>query len=726
MRFEKLTEPGQIGKIKTKNRMVKPAQSMHFATDDGYVSDTNLAFYETVARGGLGLIFVEMAAIDYPGGHPSLKDLLIHEDIFIPRLSELAEIIHRYDVPAFLQLTHCGPTHDPIEGSKPRAPVSMSEEELPRKGSGPTVGLTIPEIEDLVDKFAKGAERAKKAGFDGVEIHGAHGYLIASFLSNIWNKRDDRYGGSLENRARFACEVIRAIKERVGEDFPVGMRINGAEYGMENGLTVKDSQAISRMLEESGADCIHVSAYGYGPQYNRIVNPEQVFYPEAPEPLGEGLDGSRKGAGALTLLAAEVKKVVSIPVITVGRLDPVLAEKVLKEGRADHVALGRCLMADPEAALKIMEGRAEEIAPCTACVMCLDNYFSGRPVSCRVNATIGKEREYEIKAAEKKKKVMVVGGGPAGMEAARIAAKRGHEVSLYERGHTLGGSIPVLALIKGLDVEDLLGLMRYFRVQLSKYGVKVNLGKEVDEALVKEIKPDVIILATGGTTAVPEIPGIDKSIVMSQSRLREKVKPYLRFLGPKLLRSLTKYYLPVGKKVVIIGGGIQGVQLAEFLIKRGRKVTITEMSDKIGDEVPGITLVRLLPWLDKQGCAMLSDVKYKEITDKGLTIINKEGKEQTIEADTVLPALRLILQMRMPHPHRHVVRHQLALGRVFQEYPPQLRVRIELAKHIPARKMKEPRDRAHGLALRALAGTRRAEHQYGRISVGHNGSLLRC
>lgn len=636
-RFEKICEPGQIGRVKTRNRMVKPGQSMRYATDDGYISDTNLAYYETIAKSGVGLIVVEMAAIDYPIGYPSLKNLRIDDDKFIPRLRELTELIHSYGVPTFLQLTHAGPSHDPILGTKPRSSSSMSRDELPATTYRPTIGLTIPEIEDLVDKFAKGAERAQKAGFDGVEVHGAHRYLINSFLSGIWNKRRDSYGGSLENRARFACEIIRAIKERVGQDFAVSIRVNGAEYGAEGGLTPEESQAQAKMIQESGADAIHVSAFGFG-TYNRILQPEQIFYPEAPKPLGKGLDASKKGAGGLTLLAAGIKKVVSIPVITVGRLDPMLGETVLRQGRADFVAFGRCLMADPEIILKVMEGRTEDIRRCTACLVCLDNYLAGRPVVCRVNAALGREREYVVRPAERKKRVIVVGSGPAGMEAARVAALRGHQVTLYEREHKLGGLMLIHGVVKGLEVEDLVALIRYFRTQISKRGVNVRIGKEVNAALIEKIKPDVVILAMGGIATVPEIPGISRHIVASQLHFHRMVKTYIRFFGPKVLRWLTNFYLPIGKRVIIIGGGIQGIELAEFLVKRGRKVTVTETSSELAAELVVSTKERLLPWLAKKGCTLLTGVKYEEITDKGLSLVTREGERQTIVADTIVPA----------------------------------------------------------------------------------------
>lgn len=640
-KFERLFEPGQIGPVKIKNRTVKPPQSMHYATEDGYVSERNLAFYESIAKGGVGMIVVEQAFVDYPEGTASSKDLRIDDDKFIPRLGELAKIIRKHDVAAFLQINHCGPTRRQAVGNPGRGPSSLSLEEQPSPMYGPTIELTIPEIEGIIKKFADGAERARKAGVDGVEIHGAHSYLISTFLSNIWNKRQDSYGGSLENRARFGCEIIRAVRERVGKDFAVSIRVNGAEYGVKNATTPQEAQAMCRMFEESGVDAIHVSAYGYTPSYNRVYQPEQLFCTEVPKPLGEGLDVSRKGWGGLTLLAAGVKRVVSIPVITVGRLDPRLGDRVIREGRADFVAIGRCLMADPEIVRKVKEGRLEDIRPCTADLACSGAYSSGKAAVCRVNAAMGKEREYAIEPARRKKRVMVIGGGPAGMEAARVAALRGHEVLLYEKEHRLGGSMLVAAVVKGLEVEDLAALVRYFQVQMRKLGVKVTLNNKVDESLVEVVKPDVVIIATGGIPTIPQIPGIDRRIVASQSRFYRSVKAYLRFFSLGVLRWLTKFYLPVGKRVVIIGGGIHGIQTAEFLAKRGRKVTVTETRGELGTEMIESTAARVIGWLTRKGCNLLSGVKYEEITDTGITLITREGERKTIEADTILPALPL-------------------------------------------------------------------------------------
>jgi len=638
MRFEKLCEPYQIKGVKLRNRIVKPGQVMNYADDGDYVSERNKAFYEVLARGGVGLIIVESTCVDTPIGISGsmMPRMSIDDDKFIPRLAELAEVIHKHGCPAFLQMSHAGPAHPGhLFADQPVSSSSLSVEELPDPKLDVARELSIPEIREIEDKFAKAAERAKRAGFDGIELHGGHRYLINSFLSRAWNKRQDEYGcQDLESRTRFAVEVIQKIRELVGEDFVVGIRYNGGEWGLERGISAEECVEIGMILEKAGIDYLHITGYGYGP-YKWITYPEQILYPEPNEDVTH-LAKTVKKPGVLIPRAEAVKKAVSVPVIGVGRLGPELGEWLLEQGKVDLVAMGRRLMADPGLPNKVMAGRLEDVRPCLACQGCISDFYEGRPVRCRVNASLGREGEYVLRPVDRKKRVLVVGGGPAGMEAARVEALRGHEVFLYERERKLGGSLPLASLVKGLEVEDLTGLLGYLRTQIRKLGVKVQLNKEVDLDIVSEVKPDVVIVATGAMFTTPEIPGINRPNVVSSSELRRKVRVPLTFLGPRLLGWLTRFWLPVGRRVVIMGGQIHGCQVAEFLVKRGREVTVVDTSNELGTGIVYVNKPRLLDWLVKKGATMLTEVKYDKITNKGLTVVTRRGEKQTVEADTII------------------------------------------------------------------------------------------
>jgi 2,4-dienoyl-CoA reductase (NADPH2) len=657
-KFERLLEPGYIGSVKIRNRIIKTgAGLLMWHEDDLHMREEVKAIDESIARGGVGLLIVAAPTIDYPLGVRWRKRYRIDDDKYIQGLSELVEVIHKHGCPTFMQMNHDGPWQVnmpqepiPLYSGPPVAasPVSVKSEhdnhnEVPR-------GLTISEIEEIVDKFASAAVRAEKAGFDGVDINASSSHLLHNFLSPFWNRREDAYGGSLENRARFVMQIIREIKKRLGQGFPVSVIINGIEIGQVVGidnskcLTPEDSRGIARLLQEAGADAIQVRNHWIGYHAGGFL-PDALFYPETPIPLEsfpKEYDTSRKGAGANILLAAGIKKAVSIPVTAVGRLDPELGEKVLREGMADFIGMTRRLLADPDLPNKIAAGRIDDIAPCSGCSFCLGS--RGR---CRINGLMGTVYN-TIEKAERKKKVLVIGGGPAGMEAARVSALRGHDVTLYERFPKLGGLLPLAAMVKGPHPEDLQTLIRYFKRQMTKLGVKIKLGKEAALPVIRNTKPDVVFLATGGIPVVPEIPGIDRPNVISGAQLHRRLKFFLRFFGPKTLRWLSQFYMPIGSRVVIIGGAIQGCELAEFLTKRGRKVTIVEKAETLGEGMVKTMKEHLFIWFEKKGVTMISGVKeYVEITDKGLTIIDKDGKRQMIEADTIVPALPLTPNMEM-------------------------------------------------------------------------------
>jgi 2,4-dienoyl-CoA reductase (NADPH2) len=650
-RYEKLLEPHHIGPVKTRNRMIKTgATTLYWHEDETHMNKRILAYYEAIARGGVGLLIVESPTIDYPSSSRWRQIYRFDDDRYIEGMSELVEVIHKHGCPTLMQMVHLGTWQNPLFPNEP--PIS----DLPPIGASPVRidspaefhrdlirPLSIPEIQDIVDKYAKAAVRAKMAGFDGVDINAGSSHLMHNFLSPFWNRREDEYGGSRENRGRFLTQIIREIKSRCGRDFPVTICMNGIEVGRGLGiddakcLTVEDGRAFAKMFEAAGADAIQVRNHWLGYHVGGFL-PDYLFYPEAPVPLGEfpeEYNARHKGAGANIYLAEGMKKILSIPVIVVGKLDIDLGEKVLREGKADFIAMKRALFADPELPNKVAEGRVEDIAPCTACGTCLDQSIQMRR-RCRMNGAIATEK-YTIDKAEKRKRVMVVGGGPAGMEAARVAAIRGHEVTLYEKSSKLGGLLDLAALIKGVELEDLPKMVRYQKTQLEKTGVRTKIGQEVNAALIDEAKPDVLIVATGGTLALPNVTGLNHRKVLTSQALHRQVKPFLWLFGPRLLGWLTRFWLPIGKRVVVIGSGFQGCEIVEFLVKRGRQVTMVDTAEVLGEGMLDFRLGLFLEWLGRKGVRTINGAKALEITDKGVTVTTKEGEQQTLEADSVVP-----------------------------------------------------------------------------------------
>ena len=649
-KFKNLSKPIYIGKVRLKNRMMKNGTGLFWddPSTGGFMNDKYIAFFEALAKGGAGLIVSATSPLQV-GPLPGFK---IISDEYIPGYKKLADAIHKYDCPAFLQLFHLG-------GMSPlffKAPAGISASSIP-KNESPRPGfevareITIPEIHGVVELFAKAAERTKKAGFDGTELNGGCNHLLNSFLSRAWNKRHDEYGcQTMESRARIFIEVIKEMKRLNGKDWPIIALMNAMEVDLKDGITIEESKQFAKMFEEAGADAIEIRAeyYTWTKDVKRRESthfPDAYFYPDHEGRLEDYVEGGGHGAGANLPMAAEIKKAVNIPVICMGKMDWEMGEKAIRKGKVDIISMNRRLLADPALPKKVLEGRIEDITPCTSCMTCFNLGEHFQPVACRVNASLGKEREYEITPAKKKKKVMIIGGGPAGMEAARVAALRGHEVILYDKENRLGGSLPVAAMVKGFEREDILGLAHYLNIQVTKLGVKINTGKEATPETVAKINPDVLILAAGGKHNIPDIPGINGSNVLTGMELHRKLKFFFKFAGPELLRKLSAIWLPfIGKNVVIMGGRLHGCQTAEFLVKRGRKVTIVDTGTKkeIGDGLIEVFLKPyLLYWLTDHGVQILTEVKYNGITKKGLTLTTKAGIKKTIKADTIITALPL-------------------------------------------------------------------------------------
>jgi 2,4-dienoyl-CoA reductase-like NADH-dependent reductase (Old Yellow Enzyme family)/thioredoxin reductase len=594
-KFDKLFEPCQIRKMGLKNRIVMPAMSTKYASEDGYVTQQMMDYYEERAKGGAGLVIVEMACVDAPEGKMGSYHLVFDNDGYVRGLSELAQVIRKHGPKVMLQLCHGGRiARSAITGMQPVAPsaVIVEGQETPRE-------LTVDEIEHIITSFAEAARRAQRTGFDGVEIHAAHGYLLAQFLSSAWNKRQDEFGGTVRDRARILSEIMTKTRSLVGQDYPVWCRINGMEYGIEDGLTIDEAKEVAQIAQEAGADAIHVSAYGYASFAG----------------INRACIGSPRGN--LVDLAAEIKKTVSVPVVAVGRIDLELGEELLREKRADLVAIGRPQIADPHLIRKAIEGKMDDIAPCIACNHCVDDMMAmDINLHCSVNTCVGKEREYKIIPAKKTKRVLVVGGGPSGMETARVAALRGHEVILFEKQSELGGQL-ILA-VKPPRKEEIQLLTNYLAIQIKKLGVKFEIGKEADVASIKKINPDAVVLATGVTSLIPEIPGIDRSNVVTAEEV---------LIGQR-----------IGKKVAVVGGGLVGCETAEFLAERGKTVKIVEILDEIAVGVCLSIKAGLVHRLKASGINMLTGLKCNEITQNGLIATGKGGERKFIEADTIVLA----------------------------------------------------------------------------------------
>jgi 2,4-dienoyl-CoA reductase-like NADH-dependent reductase (Old Yellow Enzyme family)/thioredoxin reductase len=645
-KYAKLLEPGYIGKLRLKNRIIKPAAEDGYSKAEGPTDET-IQFYEAVAKGGSGLVIFGNVPVEWPRGslHPSSGEPRLNDDKYIPRYGPMVKAVHKYGAAFFIQLMHSGPWFydEKMPAGDRIGPSPLTREELPGPRFVTTRELPTAEVEDIVEIFVTVVERAQKAGFDGVEINGAHHHLINAFLSPFWNRRHDRYGcDSLENRARFMTDIIRESKRRCGQEYPVTALINAHEYGTDKGTTLDEAKVFAQLLQRAGADAIQVRPNGYG-MYDGILQADRFRYPVLMERYRvKYLDWSRDGRGVTVPLGAAVKQAVSVPVFLACRLDPELGEEILRQGKLDFIAMARRLIADPELPNKIAAGRLEDIAPCSGCNYCWHvRAFEGVATRCRINAAWGRGLDYELKPADQKKKVVIVGAGPSGLEAARVAALRGHQVYLYEKEPRVGGLMPLAALVKDHELACIVKLIEYLQRQVVKAGGTIRLGQEVNPSVVAEIKPEVLILASGGIAQMPDIPGIHHRKVKDAVQLHHQLKGYLRYFSPQALERLTKLWMPIGKKVVIIGGALQGCQLAEFLAKRGRKVTIVESGEKIGEGLLADDPERLFHWFNTRGVIMLAGVKYIEINDRGLVIETKEGQRQTLEADTIITALPL-------------------------------------------------------------------------------------
>jgi 2,4-dienoyl-CoA reductase (NADPH2) len=642
--FEHLFSPTTYGKLQLKNRMVKTAaQTYLFDSGERRFGPLAEAFYGNVAKGGVGMIIVETPAMEMPLPDEGDRRLRVDDDKYRKDIEDLANVIHAGGIPALMQFYHRGPwggiyrmLAKPVAASSVTypSPFDVHEEE-------PPAALTIDEIQELTAHFADCAGRIAECGFEGVEINAAADHLFHSFLSRFWNRRDDEYGPqNWENRTRFIREVIEAMRDRCGPDFHIQILMNAIEVGAPDnlGISLDEGKYIAQMYEKCGVDSLHVRYHWVGMHQGSYLS-DVLFYPEPHIPLSEfpkEMDWSHKGQRCNLPLAEAVHPVVNIPIMTVGGFDAATADQAIADGKTDLVGFNRRLFADAQYPEKMRSGRALQVQPCTKCGYCSSTY--NVPRHCRINACFGTE-SYDLVPLGAKKKVLVIGGGPAGMQAARVAAWRGHDVALWDKSKYLGGSMSLAAMVKGASNEDVREVIWFLRREVNRFGVDVQLGKEIDAAAIEAALPDVVLIASGGKPQLPDVPGVMGKNVVRSADLYGTLQFYLRLVGPQTLRDLTKYWMPVGKNVVIIGGAIQGCQLGEFLTKRGRKVTIVDTEEELGRMMYPERKTRLFYWFDNKGVERLGGVKLLEITDKGLSLETKEGEKRFLEADSAVIAL---------------------------------------------------------------------------------------
>ena len=490
----KLFEPGKIGKMELKNRLVMGplGHGMTYATKDGKLTDQFLAFYEARAKGGVGFIQLTVAALSRPyatGMVFSPGILSIISDDHIPSARRFTDAIHAYGTKVSYNITHHGAAIARAIQMRPSVEYPELNRVLTATGTrDPVTGfethsMTKEDIQGVTEAFGQAAKRGKEAGFDAVRIQACHAYLLRQFLSPKTNKRTDEYGGSPQKRARFACEIIKTVREEVGTGYPILIRMNGDEH-LEGGITLDEAVRHAELFVEAGADAIDVSSGPPETSHWQFITMYQPY-------------------GALVPSAAAIKKAVKAPVIVVGKIDARHGERILQEGSADFIQMARALMADPELPNKARDGRLDEIRPCIYCGWCQAGGTAGALANCTVNPALGRELEYKVEPAAKRKKVIVIGGGPAGMEAARILAERGHETSLYEKSDRLGGQWNLVAA----HIPEEGDLVTHLATGLTRAGVKVFLNQNVSAQLVRAQKPDAVVVATGSRSAELDVPG---------------------------------------------------------------------------------------------------------------------------------------------------------------------------------------------------------------------------
>lgn len=596
--MKKILEPFAINGMELRNRMVVSAMGTVYFDENGLVTDRYLSYIKERALGGWGLIITEICRVSPEAGHiRGLPGIYSEEQIENHR--RVTRTVHEAGGRIAMQIYHAGwraPSR--VTGVLPMGPSPVpagDRFEMPRE-------MSLEDIRTVVEQFSDAALNARNAGYDGVELHCGHGFLLGTFLSGTSNKRGDEYGGTIENRARIVLEIIRRVREKVGRDYPFWCKLSVHEY-MDGGLEPGDAQVFARMFEEAGVDAIHCS------QGNHLSN-----YATIPPSI--------TARGHYLPNAAAVRQAVHIPVIAVGRInDPLVGEKALAAGQCDLVAMARASLADPRLPRKVAEGRTEDIARCIGCLQgCIGEFAKGRIVRCMVNPLTGMEGEYDLSPATERRAVFIAGGGVSGCEAALAAAMRGHKVTVFEKSDRLGGQWLAAAVPPGK--EEFASFVCWQKRMLDKLGVTVRLNEALTRDIVESEKPDVVIVATGSQATVPPIRGIDQDhIVPANDVLLGKAR--------------------TGRNVVIIGGGMVGVETADFLSAYGKDVTVVEMLEAVAAEAEPNSRHFLMQRIRRQNVRIITEACVQEIGEKTVRVLLKSGEEVLLPADNVVLAAGL-------------------------------------------------------------------------------------